>query len=75
MRKVPMDKDGRSDLAKMHVNYRPYQALWHEVDENEMYDNARSLWHLGFDFGQATMGILEKSAPSPWASSPSGVLD
>lgn len=58
MRKVPFTKDGRTDREKNEDNYRPYQALWHEINENEMYDNARALYHLGFDVGLATMGIL-----------------
>lgn len=64
MRKVPMAKDGRTDREKIQDGYRQYRTLYPEVDEDEMYDNARWLWRRGFDPGLATAGILHKSALS-----------
>lgn len=58
VRKVPMEKDGRTDTEKKQENYREYQALWHEIDEEQMYDNARRLRQLDFDAHNATIGIL-----------------
>lgn len=65
MRKVPREKDGRTDREKIQEDYRQYRTLYPMIDEAEMYDNARALWRMGFDPGVATAGILNKSAPSP----------
>ena len=61
MRKVPMSADGRTDQEKAQDNYRQYRTLYPEIDKEQMYDNARALYELGFDAGLATMGILFKS--------------
>ncbi|KAL2276047.1 hypothetical protein FJTKL_01438 [Diaporthe vaccinii] len=58
MRKVPREKDGRTDREKIQDQYRQYRTLYPEIDEAEMYDNARWLWRMGFDPGLATAGIL-----------------
>lgn len=58
MRKVPRESDGRTDAEKIEENYRQYRTLYPEIDEAQMYDNARRLWRTGFDPGQATAWIL-----------------
>jgi hypothetical protein len=57
-RKVPKERDGRSGEVKESPDYRPYQALWHEIDEEQMYENARQLKQLGFDAETATWKFL-----------------
>lgn len=64
MRKVPRAQDGRTDKEKIQEKYRQYRTLYPEIDEAQMYDNARSLWRMGFDPGLATAGILQDSASS-----------
>lgn len=64
MRKVPREKDGRTDREKIQDQYRQYRTLYPEIDEGEMYDNARWLWRMGFDPGLATAGILYDCTPS-----------
>lgn len=65
MRKVPRESDGRTDMEKIEENYRQYRTLWPEIDEAQMYDNARRLWYAGFDPGQATGWILHHGKCSP----------
>lgn len=62
MRKVPMDRDGRTDEEKKDGNYRPYRTLYHEIDEDEMYDHARLLYRSGFDAQRATEWVLNRRA-------------
>lgn len=64
MRRVPRAQDGRTDREKIQEEYRQYRTLYPEIDEAQMYDNARTLWRLGFDPGLATGGILHDSASS-----------
>ncbi|KAG8170027.1 hypothetical protein KVR01_000772 [Diaporthe batatas] len=59
MRRVPMDRDGRTDEEKQNPLYRQFRALWHEIDEREMYDHARELRRLGFDARGATLAHLQ----------------
>lgn len=62
MRKVPRSQDGRTDTEKIQEEYRQYRTLYPEIDEGQMYDNARTLWRMGFDPGLATAAILNDSA-------------
>ncbi|KAJ0106768.1 hypothetical protein J7T55_001292 [Diaporthe amygdali] len=61
MRPVSQSADGRTDAEKQHTDYRPYRALWLDIDESQMYDQARALYRRNFDAGRATMGVLDTS--------------
>lgn len=65
MRRVPKENDGRTDREKNHRHYRQYRNLWHEIDEDEMYDNARALRRLGFDAAGATLANLQNRKCAP----------
>lgn len=68
MRRVPREKDGRSEEQKEDPRYREHRSLWFDIDEDKMYSEARGLRETGFDPGWATMQILlrgmENSDPS-----------
>lgn len=58
MRKVPREKDGRTNEQKQQPGYREYRSLWLDIDRNKMYPSARRLYNLQFEAARATLGIL-----------------
>lgn len=60
MRRVPRERDGRTDAEKSDPNYREFIALWEEIDESQMYTAAKGLQDVGYDFKAATMAILTR---------------
>lgn len=58
MRKVPREKDGRTNQQKEQPNYREYRSLWLDIDRDKMYPSARRLYDLQFEAARATLGIL-----------------
>lgn len=61
MRKVPREKDGRTDEQKQQPDYREYRSLWPDMDRRKMYPSARRLYDLKFEAARATLGILTRS--------------
>lgn len=58
MRKVPREKDGRTNVQKQQPGYREYRSLWLDIDRDKMYPSARRLYSLQFEAARATLGIL-----------------
>lgn len=58
MRKVPREKDGRTNKQKQQPGYREYRSLWLDIDRDKMYPSARRLYSLQFEAARATLGIL-----------------
>lgn len=61
MRKVPREKDGRTEEQKQQPDYREYRSLWPDMDLDKMYPSARRLFGLRFEAARATLGILIRS--------------
>lgn len=47
-RRVPRERDGRTNEEKAKPEYREFRSLWYEVDEDKMYSEARGLRDAGF---------------------------
>lgn len=48
-RRVPRERDGRTNAEKAKPEYREFRSLWYEIDEDKMYNEARGLRDAGFD--------------------------
>lgn len=62
LRKVPVDRDGRTRAEKEEDSYRQYRSIWPEHrDTNwEEYDSASLLNSLNFDSAKATYALLRR---------------
>lgn len=58
MRKVPREKDGRTNREKRQRNYREHRSLWLDMDQSKMYPSAKRLYDLRFEAARATLGVL-----------------
>lgn len=64
-RKVPREKDGRSDEQKQRAEYREHRSLWYEIDEQKMYPQARRLRQSGFQCRPIILGVLLRGTYAP----------
>ncbi|KAJ4404831.1 hypothetical protein N0V82_010414 [Gnomoniopsis sp. IMI 355080] len=58
LRKVPRERDGRTDAEKNDPNYRELPSLWYDIDEDQMYSEAKNLMDIGFDCRKFVYGVL-----------------
>lgn len=65
MRKVPREKDGRTEAEKRKPTYREYRSLWLDIDRDKMYPSARRLYDLKFEAARATLGMLTSGESMP----------
>lgn len=64
-RRVPRDRDGRTNEEKAKADYREYRSLWYEIDETKMYSEAKGLRDAGFDCHQCVYSVLMRGM-STW---------
>lgn len=59
-RRVPKENDGRTEEEKSQPDYRELRSMWYDIDEDQMYTEARRLRNDGFDCRKIVYGILVK---------------
>lgn len=65
-RRVPREKDGRTNEEKEKPEYREPYSLWYEIDEEKMYTEARGLKDAGFDCQRFVYGVLMRGMFCGW---------